>query len=143
MKIIIDADACPVKEITIDIAKDYNIPVIMISDTAHQLNSDYCEIITVDKSNDSVDMNIIKLTDKDDIIVTQDYGLAAIILSKGAKSINQNGLIYNENNIDQLLFNRFLGQKIRRSGGRCNNIKKRTNQDDEKFEQSLLILLNK
>jgi uncharacterized protein len=141
MKIIIDADACPVKEISINIAKQHEIPVIMISDTAHQLSDDYCQIITVDKGNDSVDMKIISISLKDDIVITQDYGLASIILSKGAKVLHQSGLIYTNDNIDRLLFDRFLGQKVRRSGGRTSNIKKRTKEDDSKFVESLNQLI--
>ncbi|MCX8130448.1 MAG: YaiI/YqxD family protein [Clostridia bacterium] len=136
MKILVDADACPVKEIIVKIAKEYSIKVIMLCDTSHILYDGYSEIITVDKSCDSVDFALVNKAEKSDIVVTQDYGVATMCLSKGVTVLNQNGLIYNESNIDRLLFERHLSQKIRRSGGRCGSIRKRTKEDDVKFEKA-------
>jgi uncharacterized protein YaiI (UPF0178 family) len=141
MQILVDADACPVKQIIIRVAKEYNIPVTMIIDTSHELFDGYSTIITVDKARDSVDIKLINLVRQGDIIVTQDYGVAAMGLGKGAKVLNQNGLIYSDNNIDRLLFERHLGQKVRRAGGRTGSIKKRTKENDDNFEKALLKLL--
>ena len=140
--ILVDADACPVKDIIINIAKERNIEVILFSDTAHELYDDYCKIVTVSKGQDSVDMTIINTSLIDDIVVTQDFGLASLILGKKIKALNQNGLIYTNDNIEKLLFERFLGQKIRRSGGRTTNQKKRSKLNDLNFEKSLLKLIN-
>ncbi|MGL4910851.1 MAG: YaiI/YqxD family protein [Romboutsia sp.] len=138
MKIIIDADGCPVIDITIRIAKLLDIEVIIISDTSHNFNKEGVEIITVSKGNDSADFAIVNKVEKNDIVITQDYGLAAMVLAKGACPINQNGIIYNNENIDQLLFTRHLSKKIRTSGGRVKGPKKRKKEDDLNFEKSLL-----
>ena len=141
MQILVDADACPVKDIIIKNAKKYEIPVIMIIDTSHELNDGYSTVITVDKARDSVDIKLINMVRRGDIVVTQDYGVAAMGLGKGAKVLNQNGLIYSDDNIDRLLFERHLGQKIRRAGGRTGTIRKRTKENDEAFEKTLLMLM--
>jgi len=134
MKILVDADACPVKDIIVRVAREHKIPVIMLIDTSHILSDGYSEIITVDRQKDSVDIALINKTAKGDIVVTQDYGLAALVLGKGARAINQNGLIYSSANMDMLLFERHISQKIRRNGGKSGKHKKRTQEDDERFE---------
>lgn len=141
MRILVDADACPVKDIIIWIAKRYKIPVTMIIDTSHELREPYCTVITVEKGSDSVDLAIMRLLTKDDLVVTQDYGLAALVLGKKAKALNQNGLVFSDYNMDKLLFERFLGQKVRRGGGRTANPKKRTKEDDQRFEAALVGLI--
>ncbi|QNU67458.1 YaiI/YqxD family protein [Ruminiclostridium herbifermentans] len=143
MQILVDADACPVKEIIVRVAKKYKIPVTMIIDTSHELYDGYSIIITVDKSRDSVDIKLINLLKKEDIVVTQDYGVAAMGLGKGARVLNQNGLIYSDNNIDRLLFERHLGQKVRRAGGRTGSVKKRSKEDNDNFERALIKLIEK
>lgn len=142
MQILVDADACPVKQIIVEEAKKRNIPVTMIIDTSHELNDGYSEVITVDKARDSVDIKLINILTNEDIVVTQDYGVAAMALGKGAKAINQNGLIYNDSNIDELLFSRFIGQKLRRAGKSTNTAKKRTKEDDENFRTKFVMLLD-
>lgn len=134
MKILVDADACPVKNNIVKIAKEYSIKVIMFIDTSHILNDEYSEIITVEKSKDSVDIALINRVSKNDIVVSQDYGVAAMAISKGAYAINQNGLIYNDQNIDRLLFERFLSQKVRRAGGKSINPRKRIASDNDRFD---------
>jgi uncharacterized protein YaiI (UPF0178 family) len=141
MQILVDADACPVKEIIVRVAKKYKIPVTMIIDTSHELYDGYSNIITVDKARDSVDIKLINLLKREDIVITQDYGVAAMGLGKGAKVLNQNGLIYSDNNIDRLLFERHIGQKVRRAGGRTGSVKKRSKEDDDNFERALLKLI--
>jgi len=134
MKILVDADGCPVKDIVVKIAKEYKIPVVMFVDTSHILKDDYSEIIIIGKGKDSVDFALINKVNKGDIVVTQDYGLATMALSKGAHPINQNGFLYTNENIDNLLFQRFMSQKMRRAGGKINNPKKRKKDDDLKFD---------
>ena len=142
MRILVDADACPVKEIIVKLARERSIPVIMLIDTSHQLNDGYSDIITVDKQADSVDFAIMSLLTRDDIVVTQDFGLAAMVLGKGAKAVNQNGLIYTDSNIDKLLMERHIGQKVRRSGGRTKGPAKRTKEDNARFEAVFAEILD-
>lgn len=141
MQILVDADACPVKDILVRTAKKYGIAVTMITDTSHELFDGYSRVITVDKARDSVDIKLVNLLERDDIVVTQDYGVAAMCLGKRAKVLNQNGLIYSDSNIDRLLFERHLGQKARRAGKRTGSAGKRTKEDDEAFEKAFVRLI--
>jgi uncharacterized protein YaiI (UPF0178 family) len=141
MQILVDADACPVKEIIVRLAKNKGIPVTMLIDTAHQLADGYSRVVTVDKGADSVDFALIGLLNSGDVVVTQDYGLAAMALGKGAKAINQNGLIYTDENIDRLLMERHLSAKARRAGNRTKGPAKRTKEADDRFEVAFEKLL--
>ena len=143
MKILVDADACPVKSIIVNLAKKYNIEVVMFSDTSHIIEDGYSKIVVVDKSNDSADIRLINNLEKSDIVVTQDYGVASMALGKGASAINQNGLIYSNENIDMLMFERFLSSKSRRAGMRTKGPKKRIEKDNEKFTIQFEKLINK
>jgi hypothetical protein len=136
VKILVDADACPVKEIIVRIARREGLPVVMVMDTSHELCDGYSTTVTVDKARDSADMALIGRVESGDIVVTQDYGLAAMALSKAARVLNQSGLVYTNENIDQLLMDRHVGQKVRRGGGRTKGPRKRTRVDDERFIRS-------
>jgi uncharacterized protein YaiI (UPF0178 family) len=137
MRILVDADACPVRHVVIKVAKEHKLPVIMFIDTSHQLDDGYSEVVMVDQQRDSVDIALINRTNSHDIVVTQDYGVAAMALGKGAQAINQNGVIYSPENMDRILLERHISQKIRRSGGRTSGPRKRTRVDDERFEAAL------
>ena len=141
MKIIIDADACPVVDVTVNTAKEQGLECIIVCDNTHSIEKDGAQTIVVDKGADSADCKIANITEKGDVIVTQDYGLAALILAKGAKALNQNGLIYTESNIDNLLFTRHIGKKERMAGNRTKGPKKRTRQNDSDFLKALLMCL--
>lgn len=141
MHIFVDADACPVKDIIVRIARENNLPVTMIIDSSHELKDQYSTVITVEKGKDSVDLVLINQVKRGDIVVTQDYGLAALVLGKSAKAINQNGLVFSNENIDRLLMERHVGQKIRRGGGRTKGPRKRTREDDERFEKAFLQII--
>jgi len=146
MNILVDADACPVKEIIIETAKNYHIPVTMFMDTSHVMDNINCEVITVDKGHDSADFAIVNRISKGDIAVTQDYGLACMLMAKGAHVINQNGFLYTEENIDSLLMRRHVSGKLRRSGkrnGRMNHISARRHEDDERFKLCLEKLISR
>lgn len=145
MKIFIDADACPVVDIVEDIATKYNIPVTLLCDTNHVLTSDYSEVIVVSAGADAVDYKLISICHRGDIVVTQDYGVAAMALGKGAFAIHQSGKWYTNENIDQMLMERHLNKKARRASSR-NHIKgprKRTEEDDQRFAESFEKLLRK
>ena len=142
MKILVDADACPVKEIIVRLAKQRQIPVTMLIDTSHQINDGYSTVITVDKQADSVDFALMGLLCREDVVVTQDFGLAAMVLGKGARTLNQNGMIYTNDNIDKLLMERHIGAKVRRGGGRTKGPAKRTTEDNERFEAAFAKILD-
>ena len=142
MQILVDADACPVKQSIVRLAKEWNIPVTMLIDTSHELYDGYSTVITVDKQADSVDFALMGLLTREDIVVTQDFGLAAMVIGKGAKAVNQNGLIYTNENMDKLLLERHIGQKVRRSGGRTKGPAKRSKEDDARFEAAFVQLLH-
>ena len=142
MKIYIDADGCPVIGITIKLAKKYGIPCVAVCDTSHIFSLDGAEVITVSKGSDSADFKIVNLILKGDVVITQDYGLAAMCLAKEAVVLNQNGLQYTANNIESLLLSRHNAKKIRRSGGRLKGPPKRTPSEDEMFEKALDEILN-
>ena len=143
MKILIDADGCPVVDLTINLSKGYNIPIIIMCDTSHIINKVGAETIVLSKGSDSVDFALVNKVSKGDIIVTQDYGLAAMALSKGGYPINQNGMVYTNENIEQLLFTRHLHKKMRNSGQRTKGPRKRTKEYDAKFEKSFISLLER
>lgn len=145
MKIFVDADACPVIDIVEDIATKYNIPVTLLCDTNHVLTSDYSEVVVVGAGADAVDYKLISICHRGDIVVTQDYGVAAMALGKGAFAIHQSGKWYTNENIDQMLMERHLNKKARRASSR-NHIKgprKRTEEDDQRFAESFEKLLRK
>ena len=138
MKIFLDADACPVVGIVEELAKKYKIPVTLLCDTNHVLFSDYSEVIVVGAGSDAVDYKLISICRKGDIVVSQDYGVAAMALGKEAYAIHQSGKWYTNDNIDQMLMERHLNKKARRSTHK-NHMKgprKRTPEDDERFAQS-------
>ena len=142
MKIIIDADACPVVDIAVGIAKERNLECILVCDNTHFIQKDGAETVIVDKGADSADCKIANLTEKGDAVITQDYGLAALILGKGGKVLNQNGLIYSDTNIENLLFTRFIGKKERMAGNRTKGPKKRTSQNDVDFITAFNLCLD-
>lgn len=141
MKILIDADGCPVVKQATQIAKENNIEVVIFCDTSHIINSDYAQIITVSKGADSVDFALVNEVKSGDIVVTQDYGLAAMVLSKGGKAITQNGMIISDSNLGLLLTTRYESKKARMSGAHLKGPKKRTAQNDEEFIKSFKSLI--
>lgn len=142
MKILIDADGCPVVKETINTAKENKIEVIVFCDTSHIISSYYAKTVTVSKGADSVDFALVNQVSRGDIVVTQDYGLSAMVLSKGGNPITQNGLIINDTNLTMLLTTRHESKKARMSGAHLKGPKKRTNENDKAFVDSLNKLLN-
>ena len=137
MKIYIDADACPVTRIAERVAKERGIPVVLLCDTNHVLNSDYSEIRVIGAGADAVDIALINMCQRGDIVVTQDYGVAALALGKGAKAIHQSGRWYTDENIDGLLMERHMAKVARRKSKKhLKGPAKRTEEDDQRFEES-------
>ncbi len=141
MKIIVDADACPVKNEIIKTAKRNGIEVIMVCDTSHVISDGYSRVITVDKGSDSADFKIVNISKTGDIIITGDYGVAAMALSKGAKALGNSGIIYTDFNIDSFLAKRHMAKENRRKGGKFTKIKKRTSDENANFTASLTKLI--
>ncbi len=132
MKIYVDADGCPVVDIAINVAKEYKLEIIIVKNYAHIIKDSYAIIVSVDISNDSADFYIINRINKNDIVITQDYGLAALALAKGAIPINQNGLIYTEDNIDGMLNRRHIHRELRRQNKSHGKIKKKKSSSRQK-----------
>lgn len=141
MKILIDADGCPVVKSATQIAKENNIEVIIFCDTSHIINSDYAKIVTVSKGADSADFALANQIESGDIAITQDYGLAAMVLAKGGRPITQNGLIITDLNLTMLLTSRYESKKARMSGAHLKGPKKRTAQNDSEFAKSLKSMI--
>ena len=140
MKIIVDADACPLKEIIISCAKKHGLEVVMVCDVAHMLfyNEEFVSTVTVDQGFDSADLAIANRTQAGDICITQDYGLATLLLAKKATVLHHNGFFYTQDSIDRMLFERHLSREMRRQKkSRGGHIRKRTKEDDEKFLYAL------
>lgn len=136
MKIIVDADACPVKDIIVSCAKKHDLQVIMVCDVAHMLfyEEQFVSVVTVDQGADSADLAIANRTQMHDICITQDYGLASLLLAKKATVLHHNGFFYTQENIDRMLFERHLSREMRRQKrSRGGHIRKRTKEDDETF----------
>ena len=141
MKVFIDADGCPVVNETISLCREFNKECIIICDTSHQIERDGATTITVEKGADSADFRLVNMLSKGDVAVTQDYALAAMGLSRGARIVNQNGLEYTDKNIDSLLMQRFVAKKVRNAGGRLKGPSKRTKEQDEAFMKTLRRIL--
>ena len=144
-RVLIDADACPVYRIAEWEAKERNIAVILFGDTNHFLTSDYSEIRVIGAGADAVDFALVNACNTGDIVITQDYGVAAMVLSKGAYAIHQSGRWYTNENIDRMLMERHLAKKARMGNGK-HHLKgpaKRTTKDDIRFAESFTKLLDK
>lgn len=138
MKILIDADASPVKSEVISLADKYGLQVILVSSIAHYSNEiypDFVEIVYVEKGADQADFKIVQLVKKGDIIITQDYGLASLLLPKDCYVLHHKGSQYTAENIDQLLHNRHFSAMQRKSGQRTKGPKPFTKEDRQHFKQ--------
>lgn len=142
MVILVDGDACPnILEIKI-LAKRYQTEMLVFIDYAHNLNDDYFKTISCEVGNDSVDLTLLRYISDNDLVISQDYGLASLALSKGAKVLHISGLIITEDNIERLLISRYLGAKARRSGKRIKGPAKRSYETEQYFLKQLERLLS-
>ncbi len=141
MRILIDADGCPVVRLAAAIAKAHNIICVVYCDSAHQFSLDGVETVTVSTGADSVDFYMVNQLQRGDIVITQDYGLAAMCLGKGAHVLHQSGMVYTAENIDALLYSRYSAKKARMAGERVRGPKKRAKSEDSAFENALQGLI--
>jgi uncharacterized protein YaiI (UPF0178 family) len=142
MRILIDADGCPVTDITVRLAKQFKTECLILCDTSHVFELEGAQTLTYSKGADSVDFALVNLVAPGDIVVTQDYGLAAMCLARGAVPVSQDGMVYSDKNIDALLLFRHTARKIRNAGGRLKGPSKRTPAQDRAFEEKLRELLS-
>lgn len=141
MTILIDADGCPVVDLTVQTAGKYKVPVLILCDIAHQVQRDGAQTLTFDKGPDSVDFALVNRVHPGDLVITQDYGLASMCLARRARVLNQNGLEYTPENIDDLLFRRHKNKKLLRAGKHPKGSPKRTKEQDEAFVTTLTNIL--
>lgn len=142
MTLYIDADGCPVVNQTIQLAAEFGFPCVLMCDTSHVFERPGAQTITVSKGADSVDFALVNRVQPGDIVITQDYGLAAMCLARRAVPVHQDGMVYTEDNIDALLLQRHTARKIRMAGGRLRGPQKRTPEQDIAFERALRALLS-
>ena len=141
MKLLIDADGCPVVELAVQAARKHELECLIFCDTSHEIQKSGATTITVSKGADSADFALLQRVCPGDIVVTQDYGLAALCLSRVAVPISQDGMEYTPENIDGLLLARHTSQRIRRGGGRLRGPKKRMQEQNLAFQQKLAELI--
>ncbi|HAQ41434.1 MAG TPA: hypothetical protein DCM73_11800 [Clostridiales bacterium] len=143
MEIIIDGDACPqrVKEICEEAAREFGIELITVVDIDHYIVSNY-QVIVVEQGRDSVDYKIVQIFKEGDILITQDYGLASLVLAKASAIIHTAGFFINKNNIDTLLQSRYISERIRKQGMKTKGPSKRTKEQDENFRKCLYKVLH-
>lgn len=137
MNILIDADGCPVVDLTWKLAKQAGVPVIILCDTAHRIEREGAQTLVFDKGADSVDFALVNRVRPGDLVITQDYGLASMCLARCARVLNQNGLEYTAENIDALLQRRYENKKLLRAGKHPKGSSKRTKEQDLKFADVL------
>ena len=141
MKVLVDADACPVVDITISLCRQHTCECLLFCDTAHEMRRDGAQTLVFDKGADSVDFALANRVSAGDIVVTQDYGLASMCLAKGARVLHQDGWEYTQYNIDALLFQRHASREYRAAGGRTKGPAKRKNSQNQAFEEALRRML--
>mgnify|MGYP000208596373 FL=1 len=143
MRILVDGDGCPVISIITELAAEFDLELIVYTDLNHQHQLDYGTLKVVDQGFQSVDMVLCNNIETGDIVITSDYGLAALALSAGAEVLGFSGRIFTEQNIERLLAKRHVQFKERKRTGRHTSHKKRTEADDQRFKKQLLTLVEK
>lgn len=141
MRVLVDGDGCPVVPQTVELCKKMGIACVLLCDTSHSMEKYGVETVVVSKGADSVDFALVNMLTAGDIVVTQDYGLAAMAMAKQAIPLSQEGFVYDETNIEALLLVRHTAKKIRNGGGRLKGNKKRTPEQDQAFVKTLKELL--
>jgi uncharacterized protein YaiI (UPF0178 family) len=141
MKVLVDADACPVVDITVQLCKEFQVACILLCDTAHILHRDGAQTLIFDKGADSVDFALVNRATPGDIVITQDYGLASMCLAKQANVLHQDGWAYTEYNISGLMEQRHAAKKFRAAGGRTKGPAKRKPEQDASFRNALKLFL--
>lgn len=143
-KIIVDADACPVKSEIVKAAAPFKVEVIMVASFDHRLpEMEGVQTVQVDRSDQSVDLYIVNRIAAGDVLITQDFGLAALALGKKAIALSNRGQEYTNRTIDFLLDRRHEQAKQRRGGKHTKGPKPFTDEDRHFFQQSLTKVLRR
>lgn len=137
MRVLIDADGCPVVDIAVRLAAAAGAECVILCDTSHVFEKQGARTVTVSKGADSVDFALVNMIRPGDIVVTQDYGLAAMCLARRARALSQDGMVYDDGNIGALLLQRHHAKKVRMAGGRLKGSAKRTPAQNGAFEAAL------
>ena len=142
-RILVDADACPVVRQVEAAARKHGLPMTLLCDEHHIMASDYAEVRHVSSGADAVDIALMNLCRRGDIVVTQDYGVAVMALGKGAYAIHHSGKQYTNDNIDMMLMERHLAKKARRASGKhhLRGPAKFTNEDRQRFADAFEALV--
>lgn len=141
IRVLIDADGCPVVDIAVRICRMHLIPCLILCDTAHQFQHTDAQTLVFDKGSGSVDFALVNRTTRGDLVITQDYGLASMCLARGCRILHQDGWEYTPDNIDALLLVRHENRKQRAAGNRMRGTKKRSPQQNAAFEAALTYIL--
>lgn len=141
MKVLVDADACPVTNIAVALCQKFHTECILLCDTAHAIHREGATTLIFDKGADSVDFALVNRISDGDIVITQDYGLASMCLAKRARILHQDGWEYTEFNISGLMEQRHAAKKFRMAGGRTKGPAKRKPEQDAAFQKALEALL--
>ena len=139
MRVLVDADACPVLEIVRRLCARDGVPVITVSSFRHNIGGE--GHIMVGPEPQAADMAIINRTQRGDLVVTQDWGLAGLALARGAHAISPWGHRFRDDEMDGRLAQRALHARLRRGGVRLPGPRRRTAADDASFEQALQAVL--
>ncbi|NEW05216.1 YaiI/YqxD family protein [Paenibacillus sp. SYP-B3998] len=141
--IIVDADACPVKSEIEQVGKRFGVQVVLVASFDHRMKQNLdVKVVQVDRSDQSVDLYIANHIHHGDILVTQDFGLAALGLAKGCICLTNRGQEYTDSTIDFLLERRHVSAKLRRGGKHTKGPRPFTEADREQFLQGLTKLLS-
>ena len=137
MKIVVDADACPRSSLRVCVkaGREHNLSVWTVASFDHRIESDH-HVVVGDDSQEA-DIKIMNMTDEGDLVITQDWGLAAMVLEKGARCLSPSGREFRAERVDFLLEEREVKSRFRRGGGRTKGPRKRTIEDDQRFETCL------
>ena len=141
MKVLIDADACPVVDIAVDLCIQHEMQCLLLCDTSHEIHRQGAATMIFDKGSDSVDFALVGRVSAGDLVITQDYGLASMCLARGARVLHQDGWQYTADNIDALLFQRYASKRYRAAGGRLKGPSKRKDTQNQAFSEALRRVL--
>jgi len=121
-QVLVDADACPVKKEICEIAGEFGLTVRFVASISHhsRREQDYPHLHYhyVDNHSQAVDLAIMNRLKPGDIVVTQDIGLAAMVLGAGGRALTPRGYVFRPETIDDLLERRHLEAKARQAGKR-------------------------
>lgn len=146
MRIIVDADASPVKDVVFDVAGRYGLDVVLVSSVSHYSEKELPEFVShiyVDSGADAADYKIVALAEAGDVVITQDYGLASLLLPKGCVVVHHMGFEYTSQNIDNMLETRHMSAVVRRGGGRVKGPKPFTGEDKQVFREFFECVLRR